>query len=162
MSIEVRDHISIAEKLESFGVAAPNGLAILPFNLATATSKDELRQHVESDTVRTLLLCNNIPHVEIFDESDQPPYLQQYGSDWFGPTLFISAAVMLQSPHVLTVTLGIISSYLYDQFKGSKSGNTSLDVIVQDESGCCKTVIYKGPSEGLSEVADIVKSLVAK
>lgn len=61
MSIEVRDHVSIAVKLKSFDVAAPSGFAILPHNLATATSKVDLRQHVESDTVRTLLLANNIP-----------------------------------------------------------------------------------------------------
>ncbi|MDB6446848.1 MULTISPECIES: hypothetical protein [Pseudomonas] len=97
MSIEVRDHVSIAVKLENFGMAAPCGFAILPHNLATATSKGDLRQHVGSDTVRILLLGNNIPHAEIFDEDDQPAYLQQYGFEWYGPTLFISAGIILQN-----------------------------------------------------------------
>lgn len=162
MSIEVRDHVSIAVKLKSFDVAAPSGFAIIPHNLATATSKGDLRQHVESDTVRTLLLANNIPHVEIFDENDQPPYLQQYGFEWFGPTLFISAGVMLQDPNVLSVTLGLITNYLYDLFKGSKNGNASLNVIFQDAGGACKEVRYSGPPEGLRAVADIVKELGAK
>lgn len=162
MSIEVRDHVSIAVKLENFGVAAPSGFAILPHNLATATSKGDLRQHVESDTVRTLLLGNNIPHAEIFDEDDQPAYLQQYGFEWYGPTLFISAGIMLQNPDVLSVTLGLITNYLYDLFKGSKNGSASLSVVFQEADGSCKEVSYNGPPEGLSAVADIVKGLGAK
>lgn len=162
MNIEVRDHVSISVKLNSFDVAAPNGLAVLPHNLETATSKGDLRQHVESDTVRTLLLANNIPHVEVFEEHDQPPYLQQYGLEWFGPTLFISAGVILQNPNVLSVTLGLITNYLYDLFKGSKGGSASLNVIFQNADGACKEVRYNGPPEGLSAVADIVKELGAQ
>lgn len=162
MSIEVREHVSIAVKLENFGVPAPSGFAILPHNLATATSKRDLRQHVESDTVRTLLLGNNIPHAEIFDEDDQPAYLQQYGFEWYGPTLFISAGILLQNPDVLSVTLGLITNYLYDLFKGSKSGSASLNVVFQDADGTCKEVRYNGPPEGLSAVADVVKELSAK
>lgn len=32
MSTEVRDYISISEKLKEFGVTFPNGIAILPSN----------------------------------------------------------------------------------------------------------------------------------
>lgn len=159
MSIEVRDHVSISVKLNSFDVAAPNGLAVLPYNLETATCKRDLRQHVESDTVRTLFSANNIPYVEIFDEHDQPLYLQQYGLEWFGPTLFISAGVMLQNPNMLSVSLSLIANYLYDLFKGSKGGSASLNVIFQNANGACKEIRYSGPPEGLSAVADIVKEL---
>jgi len=162
MSIEISDHVSISVKLENLNVAAPRGFSILPHNLATATSKGDLRQHAESDTVRTLLLTNNIAHVEIFDESDQPHYVQQYGFEWFGPTLFISAGVMLQDPNVLSVTLGLIANYLYDLFNGSKDAKASLNVIFQDADGSCKEIRYSGPPEGLNSVADIVKELGCK
>ncbi|QEY73084.1 hypothetical protein [Pseudomonas denitrificans (nom. rej.)] len=162
MGVEVRDHISVSMKLKNFNVAAPTGLAILPHNLAMATSKGDLRQHVESDTVRTLLLANNVHYVEIFDENEQPPYLQQYGFEWFGPTLFISAGVILQEPNILSVTLGLITNYLYDLFKGSKNGKASLNIIFEDADGACKEVRYSGPPEGLNAVADIVKELSAK
>ena len=78
MGAEVRDYVSVSEKLKSLGVSLPSELAILPSNLATATSVDDLRQQVESDTVRTLLKSSKIDYVEIFGEDDQPPYLQQY------------------------------------------------------------------------------------
>lgn len=159
MGAEVRDYVSVSEKLKSLGVSFPNGLAILPGNLATATSIDDLRQQVESDTVRTLLKSNKIDHVEIFDENDQPPYLQQYSFEWFGPTLFVSAGLLSQDPNVLSVTLGVITNYLYDLFKGAKEGKASLDVILQQADGSCKQIHYSGPADGLSEVAEIVKGL---
>lgn len=162
MSTEVRDHVSISEKLKHFGIPVPNGLAILPSNLATAKSIEELRQHVESDTVRTLLKASKIPYVEIFDEDNQPSYLQQYGFEWFGPTLFISTGLLSQNPNVLSITLGIITNYLYDLFKGSKSSKASLDVIIQQADGSCKEVHYSGPPDGLSDIAKIVKALGVK
>lgn len=159
MGAEVRDYVSVSDKLKSLGASLPSGLAILPGNLATATSIDELRQQVESDTVRTLLRLNGIDYVEIFDEDDQPPYLQQYSFEWFGPTLFVSAGLLSQEPNILSVTLGIITNYLYDLFKGSKEGKVSLDVVIQQSDGSCKQIHYSGPANGLSEVTEIVKGL---
>lgn len=161
MKIEVIDHISVAEKLTEFGVSIPYGLAILPGNLASANRAEDLRQNVESDTVRTLLKANKVPYVEIFDEGSQPAYLQQYSFEWYGPTLFVTAGLLIQDPNILSVTLGIITNYLYDLFKGSKDGTASLDVIYQQADGSSKKIQYKGPASGLSEIAGIVDKLEA-
>ncbi|KGC04149.1 hypothetical protein DM43_5179 [Burkholderia cepacia] len=109
--------------------------------------------------MRTLLKANNIAYAEIFDEDDQPPYLQQYSFEWFGPTLFVSAGLLSQDPNVLSVALGVITNYLYDLFKGTNEGKASLDVVVQHADGSCKSVRYSGPPDGLSKVAEIVKEL---
>lgn len=159
IDIQVNDYISVSERLESFNILVPSGLAIIPNNIATAKSAGDLLQHAESDTVRTLLKANKIPHVELFDEDHQPPYLQQYGYEWFGPTIFVPVALLLQDPNIVSVTLGLITNYLYDLFKGDKDGKASLDVILQSADGSCKQIHYSGPSDGLSKVANIVKSL---
>lgn len=161
MSAKVRDYVSFSEKLQAFGISVPNGLAILPSNLATASTIDDLRQHVESDTVRTLMKAGDIPYVEVFDENNQPPYLQQYGFEWFGPTLFISTGLLSQNPNILSVTLGLITNYLYDLFNGDKNSKASLDIIIQKSDGSFKEVHYSGPPEGLNNVAEIVKGLEA-
>lgn len=161
MTTEVSDYVSVSRKLESFGVSAPSGLAILPGNLATAQCVEDLRQHVESDTVRTLLKANEIAYVEIFDEDHQPQYLQQYGFEWFGPTLFVTAGLLSNEPNVLSVTLGVITNYLYDLFKGSKDGKASLDIIFQQADGSCKKIQYSGPPDGLGKVAEIVNGLAS-
>ena len=140
MSVNVLDYIAVSEKLKSFGFSAPNGLAILPSNLPTATSIEDLRQHVESDTVRTPLTANKIAYDEIFDENNQPSYLQQYSFEWFGPTLLVSTNLLSQDPNLLSVTLGVISNYLFDLFKGAEHGKASLDVILEKPDGSCKQI----------------------
>lgn len=157
--IQVNDYVSVSERLEEFNIQAPIGLAIFPNNIATATSIGDLVQHAESDTLRTLLKANKIPHVELFDDDHQPPYLQQYGYEWFGPTIFVPAALLLQDPNIVSVTLGLITNYLYDLFKGDKDGKASFEVILQSADGSCKQIRYSGPPEGLSKVADVVKNL---
>lgn len=162
MSTEVRDYFSVSDKLRSFGIAPPTGLAILPSNLAEAKSIEDLCQQAESDTVRTLLTANKVAYVELFDEDNQPKYIQQYGFEWFGPTLFVSAGLLSQDPNAISVALGIITNYLYDLFKGAKEGRASLDVILQQADGSCKQIRYSGPPEGLNGVAEIVKNLEGK
>jgi len=162
MNIEVRDYISVSEKLKSFGVSVPDGLVILPDNLAAAKSVNDLRQYAESDTVRTLLKEHKIAYVEIFDEDNQPPYLQQYSFEWFGPTLLISANLLWQDPNLLSVTLGVVTNYLYDLFKGTPDGKASLDIVLQEADGCCKQIHYSGPPDGLEKVAEVVKKLMEK
>ena len=162
MAIEVSEYISVSAKLKSFGLESPQGLSILPFNLASAESVDDLRQYVESDTVRTLLNQHKIEYVEIFDEDTQPPYLEQYGSEWFGPTLLISAGLLSENPHVLAVTLGLITNYLYEWFRGSKDNKATLDVVLQELDSSCKRVHYSGPVEGLADVDKVVKELMNK
>lgn len=162
MSTELHDYISVSDKLKNLGVSIPTALAILPENLATATSVDDLRQQVESDTVRTLLKQHQIHYVELFDEDKQPPYLQQYAFEWFGPTLFISAGMLSQNPSIVSVTLGVITNYLYDIFKGDKDGKVSLNIVYEYKDGSCKSVRYRGPTDGLSEVEKIVNSLESK
>lgn len=159
MSTEVRDYIVVSAKLAQWGINAPEGFAILPFNLAEAQSVAELRQHVESETIKKLFRINNIGYTELFDVDSQPAYLQQYGFEWFGPTFFISATMLSQNPHLLSVSLGIITNYLYDLFKGAKDGTASLNVIIEQPDGSCKQVSYKGPPAGLAGVSDIVRNL---
>lgn len=159
MSTEVRDYISVSAKLAQWGINPPAGFAILPYNLAEALSITELRQHAESETVKKLLRTNNIVYSELFDTDSQPAYLQQYGFEWFGPTLFFTAAALSQNPTLLSASLGIITNYLYDLFKGVKDGTASLDVIIEKPDGSCKHVNYKGPPEGLASVADILREL---
>ncbi|MFZ6727686.1 hypothetical protein ACO0K2_19555 [Undibacterium sp. MH2W] len=159
MSIDVQDYIEVSAKLAQWGIARPDGFAILPSNLAQAKTKEELFQHAESETVKKLMRTNNIDYTELFDADNRPAYLQQYGFEWYGPTLFYTLAALSENPTLVSVSLGIITNYLYDLFKGEKNGTALLDVIIEKPDGSCKHVQYKGPPEGLASVADIVREL---
>ncbi|WP_144408792.1 hypothetical protein [Chromobacterium vaccinii] len=162
MSIDVHDYIPVSEKLKEFGIATPCKLSFLPSNLEKAMTIGELRQYVESDTVRTILRKNKIPYEEIFSEDEQPLYLQQYSFEWFGPCIFIPAGLLIQDPNLLSITINLISSFLYDLFKNSSDGQASLDVILEQADGSCKKIHYSGPADGLSKIPDIVKELESK
>ncbi|MFM4929413.1 hypothetical protein [Aeromonas dhakensis] len=159
MSIDVSDYDSVYEKLRALGASVPNGLVILPNNLSTANSIEELHQPVETDTVKTLLRINDITYFDVLDGIAQPPYLQQYGNEWFGPTLFITASYLTQNPTVLSITLGLITNYLYDLFKNSNDVTASLDVIYEKADGTSKKVHYKGSHKGLPQIVEIIKEL---
>ncbi|RAR63813.1 hypothetical protein C7401_10570 [Paraburkholderia unamae] len=85
--------------------------------------------------------------------------MQRYSFEWFGPSLFVTAGLLSTDPNLLSVTLGIITNYLYDVFKGAKHGKATLDVIFQKKDGSCKKIHYSGPPEGLGNIAEIVKHL---
>lgn len=159
MNIEIREYVGVSQKLCDLGYATPNELAFLPSNFSTVESVRDFRQHVESDTVRKLLKAKEIQYADIFVGNEQPPYLQQYSFEWFGPTLFATTAALAQNPHVISVGLGLITNYLYDLFKGSSDGKASLNIVVQQPDGSCKEVRYSGPPEGLAQVAEIVRNL---
>jgi hypothetical protein len=159
MGIQVSDLPSVSGKLKRFGLNLPEGLVIVPSNLAEAKSIEDLRQQVEGDTVRTILRKHNIDLAEIFDDNNQPPYIQQYSFEWFGPTILISASFIIQNPNTLSVVLGLITNYLYDLFKGSKNGAASFNLIYQRSDGSCKEIRYSGPPDGLNKIHDIIKEI---
>lgn len=159
MTITVTDHPPIRNKLHDLGITLLNGLTIAPSNIEHSSTLGDLRQQVESDTVRTLFNTNKIEYQELFDDDHQPGYLQQYSMEWYGPTLIITAGFLTQNPHALSIATGIITNYLYDLFKTKNSGKASLDLIYEYPDGKCKKIQYCGTPEGLSEVHKIVRDL---
>lgn len=159
MSVEVHDYASVAGKLREFGLSAPQGLALLPDNLAMATSRSELRQQVEADTVRTLLRINGIHHEEVFGREHQPAYLEQYAHEWFGPTIYVAFGMMSSNPDIISIVTNLISNYLYDFFKGKTKGKVSLNVIYENADGTCKRIEYSGTAEGMNAIPKIIREI---
>lgn len=159
METKITKFISVSDRLISLGLAPANGLALIPDNFDSAHGVTELRQQSEADTVRTLFRLNNVPLVELFNKAEQPPYIQNNGYEWFGPTLFLPAAFLSQNPHVITVVLGLITNHLYEVFKGSSNGSASLKIVRESKDGTCTKISYKGTIDGLKDISDIVASL---
>jgi hypothetical protein len=163
MTIDITNYSSVSEKFEFFGLKPDNGLIILPSNFDTAENLNKLRQQTESETVKTLFRQNNLPYTEIFDETNSPAYIQNYSFEWFGPTIFISASLISQNPDLVSVALGLITNYLQEIFKtpnnNSLPESTSLEIIYEEPDGSCKKIAYRGPPEGLKDVAQAIKNL---
>ena len=77
---------------------------------------------------------------------------------WIGPVILISAAAISQNPDIVSITLGVISNYLTDWFRGEPKENrsASLTIVKETKDGDYKCVDYNGPLEGLLEVKDML------
>lgn len=159
MNTRITNFISVSDKLKSLGLAPTNGLTLIPDNFDIAVGVTDLRQQAEADTVRTLFRLNNLPLVELFNKAQQPPYIQNNGYEWFGPTLFLPVAFLSQNPHIISVALGLITNHLYDIFRGSGNGSASLQIVCESKDGTCTKISYSGTIDGLKEIPNIVASL---
>jgi hypothetical protein len=160
MNITTEDYVRVDSRAAEIGCQRPTGMTLLPENFQSATSYAELRQLSEAATVRTLFRTNGLPLYDVLDPSKPVPYIQNNSFGWVGPTLFVSWALVSENPTVVTVALGVIANYLTDFLKGI-SGKTevSLSIVVEKRTDrTCKRITYKGNVEGLSSLADIVKS----
>ncbi|MNJ54126.1 hypothetical protein D3C77_495560 [compost metagenome] len=147
------------EKLRYLGAAAFNEISVVPDNITIASNISELAQSAESDTVRTLLTQNQIPHQDLFENDEDIVYIQNYSDDWFGPTILVPIAALIQNPNITSVVLGLITNYLYDAFKGGKDQTVKLSIIKETTAGEFRKVSYDGPIQGMTELADIVNRI---
>lgn len=157
--IEVKILPDLLVQLHRLGAPAPTEISVVPGNISFANSKQELTQSSESDTIRTLFTQNQIPHKDLFDDEGEIEYVQNYSDDWFGPCILIPIAALIQNPNITSVVLGLVTNYLYDAFKGSKSQSARLSIIKETASGEFRSISYNGPVEGISELAEIVKNI---
>jgi hypothetical protein len=81
--------------------------------------------------------------------------------DWFGPILLFTATALSENSALVDVSLNIISSYVYDLFKGkTEDPRVRCTFVYQgQENSKCKKVSYEGPVSGLATVKDIVQEL---
>lgn len=81
--------------------------------------------------------------------------------EWVAPTILFTYAAISQNPNIVSIVLNVISSYLYDIFKG-KTDETNANctfVYRGRKDSSCKKVTYKGPIDGLKDVEGIIREL---
>ena len=80
--------------------------------------------------------------------------------EWIGLVVLFSAAAISQNPEIVSITLGIISNYLTDWFRGvSKQERTArLKMVQGTKEGSYKIFDYSGPVENLRPIKDAMDS----
>jgi hypothetical protein len=161
MSINISDYTSVRQRTVDLGCRYPSGFALLPVNFDLATSVSEFRNVVEAASVKKLLRSAGLPLEDVVERTSRGPYIQNNDFGWAAPTLFISAALLSESPHLVAVALSTIANYATDFLKGI-TGDKSLkmDIVVERGKGTtCKKVSYEGPPEGLRDLADVIRAM---
>ena len=163
--IEVSDYIDVSSKLKELGCSPPEGIGILPDHFDTCTSADKFAQLSRTPTVVRLFKDNDIP-VSIIEKEGQPVLSTRIASsEWLGigPTLLISAALLAEHPHIVSLALNVLANYVTDLFKGAKGGNAVLEIVTEkvekDGSKTYRKVRCPAAPEVLKELPEIVNKI---
>ena len=164
--LETSDYIDVSSKLEELGCSPPEGIGILPQQFDTCTSTNEFAQLSRTRAVVKLFEDNHIPFSIIKKEGQNLPHIHTASSEWFtgvGPPLLISAALLSENPHILSLALSVLANYLTDLFKGTKGGNADLEIVTEkvekDGAKTYKKVRCPANPEVLKELSKIVNKI---
>jgi hypothetical protein len=161
MATNITEYLNVSQKLADLACRHPTGLALLPANFESATSIAEFRQVSEAATVKTLFRNARLPYDDIVGRDQRPPYIQNNALEWVAPTIFVSAALLSENQHCISVALSVIANYATDFFKGmSGEKKLKIDVIVEKtKTRTCKKISYEGSPEGLKGLADVIRAV---
>ncbi|MBN9507918.1 MAG: hypothetical protein J0I21_02245, partial [Alphaproteobacteria bacterium] len=83
-------------------------------------------------------------------------------ADWYGPTLFITAALATESPGLVSIALSLIANYLTDFFRGRGGRSTAkLQVVVENAPDRkCKMLSYEGDISGIADLKKAVQAML--
>ncbi len=161
MTVTVSDSFNVRDKLTKLGCPLSDGLVLLPEYIESAVSIADVRQLSESGTIRSLFRQVGIPLVDVFNQNQRPPYIQNNDVSWVAPTLFVAAGVLSENPNLVSVAYGVLTNYLTDFFKGKKGASTQIKasfIVETTKQRAYKELKYEGPVSGLAEFAELVRS----
>jgi hypothetical protein len=145
------------------------GLSILPRNFDTAKSADQLIHESTAPTIRTLLRQAGVPETKFEKEGTRIPQGSKKSWEWIGPIIFIGQEML--NDVAVPIMLNVISSYLYDIFKGHRhDAEVTLEYVVETveqtnigEKREYKRITFKGTPNDLKAFdVNMLKQLTRK
>lgn len=159
MNYKIIEYTELAELLDKLNILPGNQFCFLPENLnETVKSEDFIYSVTTTDLNKVLKKeSRGISYLT----NDKPLLRSRKSSDWFGPTILIGFSVLSENPQLIEISISLISSYLYDLFKGS-GGNKKVkfDIVIGNENNkSFKKISYEGDIDGVKELNSIIKNL---
>ena len=130
---------------------------ILPYGVDEEFKGKKETLYTESSISVLKKLKQNDVHVDFAVGSPADSiYIENRSIEWFGPTLFFSLSLLSQNPTIVSICINVLSSYIYDIFKGkSEDPNVKCSFVLEDNKKKRK-INYEGPVSGLNKVEEIV------
>lgn len=139
---------------------AAEALVLLPASIERTSDGEQYIVYAASTTsVLKLLKSKSIPARLGGAKTGKIAYQENRGSEWFGPTILITSALLSQNPSAVSVAINVISSYVYDIFKGKADDPTAKCTFAYVGKAGRKRLYYEGPTSGLSEIQKIIEGL---
>lgn len=156
----ITDYIDVGKKMADLGCRYPEQMALLPINFEAARSIAEFLQASEAATIKKLLLAKKLPLNDILDRNQRSPYLKNKSHEWAAPILFVSASLFSQNPALVSLALNVVGNYATDFFKGTLGiHEVTLNIVVAKKDKTFKKISYRGPTDGLKDLAKIIKEV---
>jgi hypothetical protein len=82
--------------------------------------------------------------------------IAHHALEWIGLVVLFSAAAISQNPEIVSITLGVISNYLTDWFRGfpKQQITARLKMVQETKEGNSKIFDYDGPAENMGPIKD--------
>jgi hypothetical protein len=134
-----------------------NDVLILPYSTDAEIKESEDIVYLQSSiSVLKKLTQNGVKVSFAVGEMESCSYIENRSVEWFGPTLFFSLAAISQNPNIVSICLSVLSSYIYDIFKGkNENPNIRCSFVIEDKKKK-KKIDYKGPVSGMKDVEKII------
>ncbi|UNU87488.1 hypothetical protein [Aeromonas dhakensis] len=133
-----------------------NGIVILPCNYI-----DTDNHEYHSTAISFYKYASKKVNIEYLTAPEV--LIDQRSGDWFGPLLLITSTAVTQNPELISITCGVISSYLTDFFQGKGEKNIRLKLIYKEVDDMKITEFsYEGSLDGLPYLENSIKNILDK
>ncbi|MBE7638705.1 hypothetical protein GUB10_00020 [Salegentibacter sp. BLCTC] len=158
MNYEIKEYNELSDLFNKFQIVETTGLLFIPENIDNAeNSKDFIYSETTTDLRKVFEGKQQIDYLT----KDKPLLRARKSADWFGPTILIGATILTENPHLIGITFNILSSYLYDIFKGTtKDKKVKFDIVLEDKKKKqFQKINYEGNVEGIAELEKVINKL---
>lgn len=153
------DDLNLNCKLEELNLSLPPKICFFPENLEAVSGKEKFVFTESMVDLNKIFRQNNVI-LEILG-GDTELYRSRKSADIYLPALFFSIPLILENPNLVSVSLNILSNYVYDRLKGDVGRNTThIELYVETkEKGIVRKISYKGDVAGIKDLEKVIKAL---
>lgn len=161
MKLNIYSYDSFITRLEEYNFKVPNGISFIPFNINSATKKEDLVYLDSAKSLKKLWRLEGIEISKIELEEEKPLYLHQRNAEWIAPTIFIGYSLLSENQHIISVALSIIANYATDLFKGKPSKTTfKMELIIEEKKDSVfRKLSFEGEPHNITEVIKAIREL---
>lgn len=153
------DELSLNEKLEELSLSLPSTISFFPENLETVETKDKFIFTESMVDLNKVFKQSNITLNVLGGDTEL--YRSRKNADIYLPAVFLSLSLISENPSLISVSLNILSNYVYDRLKGSFGKKTAhVEFYIETkEKGKVKKISYKGEASGIKDLEKVIKAL---
>ena len=156
MPIVETSYARVVDRACELGCPVPEGIAVLPENFCSASSRQSLLVRAEIAALRSLFEERDLALASFFRAGERTTFGHDSAVSWEA-SLFVPAAFVERRPDAVPTALWLISNHLAEFFKGRAGGTISLTFVVERKSDrVCRRLAYEGNPAGLMSLADRV------